>query len=284
VGEVVRGALAASVGRLITHDPGVRLGDDPEDVHQARVATRRLRSDLRTFRDVLDREWAQSLRHDLRGLATRLGEVRDTEVLLDRLRSRVDRLPAVDQDVAKPVLRRLLQRWDAGRHELLDELRSPRYAELLDRLVEAARAPAIAAQVADERAADVLPPLVRAAWERLRTAVDELAADPPDEALHDIRKLAKHCRYSAEAVAPAVGKQARSFARAMADLQDVLGAHQDAVVAETWLRDVASKASGREVFVAGQLASLEHLDIERTRAAWRDVWRTARKKRLRRWL
>jgi CHAD domain-containing protein len=70
----------------------------------------------------------------------------------------------------------------------------------------------------------------------------------------------------------------------MADLQDVLGVHQDAVLAESWLRDIASNASGREVFVAGQLASLEHLDIERTRAAWRDVWRMAHKKRLRQWL
>ena len=283
-GDVVRGALAASVVRLIAHDPGVRLGDDPEDVHQARVATRRLRSDLRTFRDLLDHDWTHSLRHDLRALGSDLGAVRDTEVLLDRLRTRIERLPAVDQETAKPIIHRLLQRWDAERRQLRDALRAPHYAELLDRLVEAAREPALIGAAADDPASAVLPPLVRVPWEHLRATVDELPKEPPDDALHDIRKRAKHCRYSAEAVAPAVGKPARAFARAMSDLQDVLGTHQDAVVAEQWLRDVAAKATGREVFVAGQLASLERLDIERTRAAWRDVWRMANKKRLRQWV
>jgi CHAD domain-containing protein len=283
-GDVIRGALAASVVRLIGHDPGVRLGDDPEDVHQARVATRRLRSDLRTFRDLLDHDWTHSLRHDLRQLGTDLGAVRDTEVMLDRLRTRIERLPAADQEAAKPIVHRLLQRWDAERRTLRDALRAPRYAELLDRLVEAAREPALVGAAADDPASAVLPPLVRVPWDKLRATVEELPDDPPDQMLHDIRKRAKHCRYSTEAVAPAIGKPARAFARAMSDLQDVLGAHQDAVVAEQWLRDVASKATGREVFVAGQLASLERIDIERTRAAWHDVWRMASKKRLRQWL
>src|SRR5439155_1633439 len=80
-GDVIRNALAASVARLIAHDPGVRLGDDPEDVHQARVATRRLRSDLRTFHSLLDADWTQALRQDLKSIGRDLGAVRDTEVL-----------------------------------------------------------------------------------------------------------------------------------------------------------------------------------------------------------
>ena len=55
---VAHAAITESVVRLLAHDPGVRLGDDPEDVHQMRVATRRLRSDLRTFRPVIDRHWS----------------------------------------------------------------------------------------------------------------------------------------------------------------------------------------------------------------------------------
>ncbi len=64
--EVVRHALAASTVRLIRHDAGVRLGSDPEAVHQARVAVRRLRSDLRTFRPLAIREWSDRLRDELR--------------------------------------------------------------------------------------------------------------------------------------------------------------------------------------------------------------------------
>ena len=89
-GDVVRRALSSSVIRLLRHDPGVRLGIDAEDVHQARVATRRLRSDLRTFRPLLDEAWAEALRDDLRWLGGELGRVRDAEVLRDRLRTAAD--------------------------------------------------------------------------------------------------------------------------------------------------------------------------------------------------
>jgi CHAD domain-containing protein len=281
-GDVVRAALEASVAHLIAHDPGVRLGDDPEDVHQARIATRRLRSSLRTFRALLETEWAKSLRDDLRGLGRKLGAVRDAEVLLDRLRARAERLSPDDQDAAKRLLNELLERWDAARSTLQATLRSPQYGELLDRLVDAAREPALVPE-AGGPAEDVLPPLMRKPWKKLRDAVDGLASDPPDQALHEVRICAKHCRYAAEAIVPVAGKQARTFARAMKALQDVLGEHQDAVVAEQWLRDVAAKTEGPETFIAGELASLERLDIERTRAAWPDVWQKASKKRLRQW-
>jgi CHAD domain-containing protein len=283
-GDVIRNALAASVARLIAHDPGVRLGDDPEDVHQARVATRRLRSDLRTFHSLLDSDWTQSLRQDLKSIGADLGEVRDTEVLLDRLRAHAERLPTADQATARKIIQRLLQRWDAARAELREALGSTRYAELLDRLVDAAREPALVPSAVDDRAADVLPPLVSKPWKKLSTAVDELPDDPSDEELHHIRIKAKRCRYAAEAVAPAVGKRARAFAKAIAEVQDVLGEHQDAVVAEQWLRDVSSSTIGREVFVAGQLATLERVEIERTRGEWGEVWNAASKKKLRQWL
>ncbi|HKA92692.1 MAG TPA: CHAD domain-containing protein, partial [Acidimicrobiia bacterium] len=133
-GDVIRNALAGSVVRLVDHDPGVRLGDDPEDVHQARVATRRLRSDLRTFSDLLDADWTRSLRRDLKGVGHELGAVRDTEVLLDRLRAHAERLPVADQPAAKKIVQRLLRRWNDARDELLQALGSDRYAELLDRL------------------------------------------------------------------------------------------------------------------------------------------------------
>jgi CHAD domain-containing protein len=205
-------------------------------------------------------------------------------VLLDRLRAHAERLPTGDQATARKIIQRLLQRWDGARADLRDALGSTRYAELLDRLVDAAREPALVPSAAEDRAADVLPPLASKPWEKLRTAVEELPEDPTDEALHHVRIRAKRCRYAAEAVAPAVGKRARAFAKAIADVQDVLGDHQDAVVAEQWLRDVSSSTIGREVFVAGQLATLERVEIESTRAAWGKVWQAASKKKLRQWL
>jgi CHAD domain-containing protein len=130
-------------------------------------------------------------------------------------------------------------------------------------------------------AAEALRPSLEAPWKHLRTAIDAISDDPRDEALHAARIRAKRMRYAAEAVAPVFGKRARSFALAAADLQDVLGEHQDAVVAGAWLRQVsAAKGQG---FVAGQLAAIEADAARRARDEWPAAWKALSKKRLRFW-
>jgi CHAD domain-containing protein len=280
-GTVVTAALAASVARLVTHDPGVRLGEDPEAVHQARVATRRLRSDLRTFGDLVDGIWASSLRDELQWLGAALGAVRDADVLLARLVAKVERLPAHDRPVAQPVLDRLRADRERARSELLEAMRTHRYLTLLDRLAAASHSPELSEDA--EKTADTLVALVRMPWARLAESVEALQGDPPDEALHEVRKDAKRVRYAAEAVAPVVGKPARRFARAVTGLQDVLGEHQDAVVAEQWLRNALLTASPGETFVIGQLAAMERADAHAARAEWAEVWRGTRRKKLRTW-
>ena len=98
---------------------------------------------------------------------------------------------------------------------------------------------------------------MRKPWKKLRAAVNDLGEDPPDEELHAVRIRAKRCRYAAEAVAPAVGKPAKQFAAAVEQVQEVLGEHQDAVVAGQWLRTHAADGGGRveRAFVAGELAA-----------------------------
>ncbi len=120
-------------------------------------------------------------------------------------------------------------------------MESPRYVALLERLIEAARQPQCR-KAADAPAAEVVPGLVAGPWRKLRKAVDALPPNPPDADLHQIRILAKRTRYAAEAAAPLVGKKAKAFAVAVAELQEVLGDHQDAVVAEAWLRDAVEGA------------------------------------------
>src|SRR5258708_9243309 len=93
MGEVVQAAVGNALARIVAHDPGVRLGDDPEDVHQARVGTRRLRSDLRTFRPLLDADWVAGLREEAGRYAALLGDVRDAEGLLGRLEHPEGALP-----------------------------------------------------------------------------------------------------------------------------------------------------------------------------------------------
>jgi len=101
---VIRSAIAEAVASLLLHDPLVRTSADPEAVHQARVATRKLRSHLRTFGPLVDPEWTEPLRSELGWLAMGLGAVRDREVLLDRLRERAKSLPASDSKSATSLL------------------------------------------------------------------------------------------------------------------------------------------------------------------------------------
>jgi CHAD domain-containing protein len=281
--DLVRSAITNAVQRLIVHDAGVRLGDDPEAVHQARVATRRLRSDLRTFRDFLDPEWNGALRDELKWLGGELGTVRDGDVLVDRLHSHAQQLPdeqhlAVERVIAKRGAER-----DDAHTELLDAYRSSRYVELLERLVAATKQP-VFTDAAAARARDVVGDAVRGPWKHLRNAVDELGDDPPDEALHDVRKRAKRCRYAAEAVAPIAGKPAREFAKRVADVQDVLGEHQDAVIARTWLGKAAADLSSHEAYAAGMLAGVELTAANVSRDEFPSVWKDAAKKQLRAWL
>ncbi|TMC50970.1 MAG: CYTH and CHAD domain-containing protein [Chloroflexi bacterium] len=281
-GAAVARALAASVARLICHDPVVRLGSDPEGVHQARVATRRLRSDLRTFAPLLDAAWVEDLRAALSELAAELGEVRDADVMLQRLSARAAGLADDDRAGASRLLARLAERRDAARARLLATMRDRPYDALLDRLVEAVRAPALTPD-ADVPAADVLPGLVGKPWRKLRAAVRALPESPADGQLHRIRILTKRARYAAEAAAPVMGTRAARLARALARLQEVLGEHQDAVVAQAWLREAASAHPGA-AFVAGELAGLEHADASAARAAWARAWRAASRPGLRAWL
>jgi CHAD domain-containing protein len=273
-GDVVRRALSLSVIRLIRHDPGVRLGIDAEDVHQARVATRRLRSDLRTFRPLLEETWAESLRDDLRWLGGELGRVRDAEVLRDRLRAAATTLPAADRRSALAIVAPLGAQVRSARRHLLIGMDTDRYLEVIDHLVAAARTPVLT-ELAVSPAREVLPGLVRKPWRSLKSGAIAARGEVPDEQLHDLRIRAKRCRYAAEAAAAATGKHAAKFAREVAALQEILGELHDAVVAEAWLRErsAAPRVHETALFAAGELVALQRDAAEGARTGWPAVWK-----------
>lgn len=272
VGELVQHAIASSVIRILDHDHIVRLDDDPEGVHQARVGTRRLRSDLRTFAPALDQDWCASLRAELGWLGAELGAVRDLDVLGERLHRRADGLPTPADRVAATGLLARLDRERADAVEaLLHAFDSTRYRALLDRLVEAADHPALV-DGAGARAADAVPTYVRRPWRRFRRAAKRLHPDASPVDFHRVRILAKRARYATEATAPVLGGSARRLARRLADAQDVLGDHQDATVAEAWLREAAAGQPGPEALAAGLLVAAERAHAAELRAAWPAVW------------
>lgn len=283
-GDVVRRAIATSVTRLAVHDPVVRLDTDPEGVHQARVATRRLRSDLRTFRPLVDVEATARLRQELRWIAGLLGFVRDGDVLLERMRRRAAGLHEEHARGAAEVLSTLERHRDVAHAQLLTALRERRYLDLLDRLVAEANAPSLLPE-ASRPARHVVSGLVGRPWVSLERAARRLGKKPSDAELHDLRIRTKRVRYAAEAAAPLFGQEATAFAKAAADLQTVLGDLNDAVVARAWLRDWAKgDRSGQGIAAAEELARLERDAAREERGRWRKRWERLAAEELRTWM
>jgi CHAD domain-containing protein len=285
-GAVVAYSLATNLRRLISQHAPVRRGED-DAVHQMRVACRRLRSDLRTFRPVVDQAWAEGLRAELKWLAGSLGVARDLEVLRQRIADAADADPLapLDEDAVSRVDAELESRERAALSEVDTALGSRRYAELLDRLVEAARHPVLTA-AAGEPAEDVLRPLVARSWRKLKKGERRLAPDGADYDWHRVRILAKRARYAGEAVAPALGKPASRLAKAAESVQDLLGEHQDAAVAaETWLSIARSDPDDHSLAVtAGRLYERERSTIRTVRAKFPAAWAATTKRRMVEWL
>ena len=273
VSQVVGSALAMSVVHLLRHDVVMRLDADPEGVHQSRVASRRLRSELRTFRSTLDPEWAEPLREELRWLGTVLGEARDADVLLARIRGRVEMIPPTEAPGVAEVIEALQQRRKEAHTAMIASISGDRYVALLDRLVEAARQPVVLPDM-DVPVKGVVADLLEGPWRHLRAAVKDVGKRPGDTELHTVRIRAKRMRYAADAVAPILGRPARRFADAAADLQTTLGEHNDAVVAGSWLRTWAAvRRSGDAAFAAGMLAGIERAAANDAQGRWRKAWR-----------
>jgi len=270
--------------------------DEPDAVHQMRVATRRLRSALATFRPLLDRDVTDPLRDELKWLGEVLGAARDAEVIRDHLKERVAAEPG--DLVLGPVQERIVTTM-SGRHRrthdaLVAELDGARVAALFDALDGLGSRPPLT-PLADRRPDQALLPVVARTWRRMRRVHREIerverdpAASPQqhDLLLHELRKAAKRARYAGESVTPTYGRQARSWAKRMAALQEILGAHQDSVVIREQLRAVAVAAylDGENAFTFGRLHALEQARAEATRRDYSAAWDAAARTRGHRWL
>lgn len=280
--DAIAATISSSVRQLLLSIPVAVVGVDPEGVHKARVATRRLRSDLRTFDALLDADWASALRSDLVGLAGALGAVRDADVMAARLGGLLGRHPEIDRAAATRALDVLDAQRAEARMRLLDRLDGEETRDLIARLIEAGDDPRTLPAAAGP--VSLLLPPVRRRWRRLRRAVDGLSDPPAIEELHSVRILAKRLRYAAEAVIPAYGKKARKCAMAAARLQDVLGELNDAAVTHAWLEAASADLDGPAAFAAGQMSrqlttdAMSHLDewraaytrVRRRASAWLD--------------
>jgi CHAD domain-containing protein len=257
-----KGSAAAVVGAyvraqrdtIVAYDPRVRR-DEPDAVHKMRVATRRLRSTLKTFRPLWDRAAGDHLRAELKWLADVLGRVRDAEVTAGRLEATLHTLPP--ELVVGPVSARLTDgvraRGVKDHKALVTALNGRRYAALLDELDALLAAPPT--EHGRRPAKTYVPHRVKrtvAEVDRLLDTAEKAEPHGPplpgvlgrDTALHEARKAAKRSRYGAEAAAPVGGPGPAALAAAMEDLQELLGDQHDSVVTRELLRAAGMQAHG----------------------------------------
>jgi CHAD domain-containing protein len=282
IGDVVSGALARSTGRLTRHAAAVQRTDDAEELHQCRVAARRLRSDLRTFRSLVDTEWTEQLRGELAWLGGVLGDVRDADVLHAALLAETAVLGPDDRPAAASLVAMVEGQRTAARAEMVVVLGGDRYHALADALGVAADAPKFERDPG-QPARPVVAKLVRRAWARLEREVADLEEPADDAALHEVRIKAKRLRYACDAAATAWGKKVSRLADAAASVQDVLGRLQDAAVAEDWLRSAAAREPS-SALAAGVLIARRQAEAAACRAAFPTAWRSAARPKLRKWL
>lgn len=258
--KALRSLLRIQLGEILRHDPGTRLGADPESLHDMRVAVRRSRALLRAGRSLIATD-TDVLAAELKWLGEVLSAVRDLDVLLARLRAEAAELGGDDEKAAGRLLRNLTRERTRARTALLRALDNDRYLGLLD-LFDAELN-----ELAPSGADITLTAIARHELKQLRKAVEALPESPRDEQLHDLRKLGKRARYAAELA------RNRDVALRAKQLQDVLGEHQDATIAEARLRALSATAAPAEAVAAGRLVEREQARQAAARAAWPAAWR-----------
>jgi CHAD domain-containing protein len=296
VGDIVTCCIVTALDRLLDNDLLIRFDpSDPsvEGVHQARVATRRLRSELKLLSGALDSEWVTQVRVDLKWLGEALGQVRDADVLAGLFDGEDDG-SSFDADGRNELRSNLEEQRRTQCRELAGVVSNNRYLALLDQLDTAAghlpvddgcqgKPPLTRSTIADRKAAKVLPKLVGKRWRSLRRTVRGAGSRPSDLELHGMRIRAKELRYAAEIAGPVIGKAAHRTAAAAEEAQNILGDHHDAVNAESWLRAQAMNGTTAASYSAGRLSAEQARRQWKLRRQWQPAFHKLDQKRLRRW-
>ena len=268
-GSVLLPYVAEQHRVLLLGDVGLRRGDDGV-IHRTRVATRRLRSAVRVFAPVFDADRSRALDSELQWYAELLGAVRDSQVLEQRLRQAV---ADTDPDlVLGPVQQRIDARLHAQRREawerLQTQLAGARYLRLLAEVAAWAVEPPFTSRA--KRPAKELARLARRANRTVSRRLKAANRTGDVDQLHSARKAAKRARYAAEALGTGGGSAVKAAQKAdrYRTLQDLLGEHQDSVVAAQLLRELGAEAGstpGENGFTFGLLHEREQRRAARTR-------------------
>jgi CHAD domain-containing protein len=283
--EAARKTLYFHLQRMLYHEPGTRLGENIEELHDMRVATRRMRAALRVFHDYLDWKKMAPFAKGLRRAGRTLGTVRDLDVFHDKMQTYLGTLPAERKAELDPLLAAWQARREQARQEMITYLDSARYVRFREQFGQFLQAPAAAtasnpeleataSSVSDtpfsvsgrigwagalppltqdgdlipQRVRHVVPVVVQVRLASVRAHGEWVAApDTPLERFHCLRIASKELRYALEFFQEVLGPESKALIATMKALQDHLGNLQDAIVACNLLRDFLTWGTwGRE--------------------------------------
>jgi triphosphatase len=256
IGELILAVLRRRFEQLLAHQAGARLGDDLDEVHDMRVAARRIRTLLGIFPETFPRD-AAAHRAEFTWVAGALGAVRDLDVQIEQRSHWTDAVERV-ADLA-PLLAELENRRVEARAHLTDVIDSERYQVLMSAFADAISESTSLRSPSTEAAVSALPPVLGRLWGDVRTSGRKLQPDSSPESFHRLRIRAKRLRYGTETASELFGRPATSLIRRLIAVQDMLGAHQDAQVFVAHLRSLATDPSlGLEppsIYAMGELAA-----------------------------
>ncbi len=261
--EMASGAVALAVLRrhfsaMLAKEPGTRLGDDIEELHDMRVATRRLRAALSLFVEVLP-ETALKVGEELRWVGETLGAVRDLDVQIEQLDAWLDALEETDRDALVGLRTLLHEQRESGRAAMLEMLDSRRYEAFVSRFGRTLRARHFARSGPASRPARALAPdLIESRFRSVRKGGARIGPTSLATDYHRLRIRCKRLRYALEFLSDLYPGATRPLIRRLVTVQDILGLHQDADVAIERLRHVAVSSSDDldpgTIFAMGEVA------------------------------
>jgi inorganic triphosphatase YgiF len=281
-----RRIVARQLHRLRLHDPGTRLGEDPEALHDMRVATRRLRAAVRLFAAGIPASVQTRMSQELRWLGELLGGVRDLDVQLAKLDAFSTAAPAGFRPALGCLHEYLDNERTRHRAGMLLGLDTARYFRLLIRLERfaysrAPRRPRDAAAL--EPVASAGRRAIKKAFRRLRKRGAQIQDMPRPEDLHVLRIRAKRLRYLLEFLQELTGKPGRRLVKHLTELQDLLGSYHDAVVGADFVRTYVEGPGGQlapaSMVALGALVDRELRLAEQKRADFERTWRRFTRKR-----
>ena len=278
LGVAVRTIVRRHLRRLREHDPGTRIGTEPEALHDMRVACRRLRAAIRAFEPAIPSRQRARFERDLEWLGQQLGGVRDLDVQLELLARYRAKAPAEGRERLTSFHDYLEIERQQRRAMMLAALDSDRYFRLLRDLEDFALGQPNPSQRSPTQAPIALVGrrAIKRAFRRLLKLGDKIGATPTDEELHRLRIRAKRLRYLLEFLRDVTGKPGRRLVKDMIRLQDLLGAHHDAVVAAAFVRHYiegpGAQSPAPTVLALGTFIGADLRRAEDMRADFRKAW------------